>query len=730
MFPSVSNKSVRLVSDAVVIGGVCFTLHDRSVGGLDDAVYESDRDVWETVTRGQTAICVDDVAVAYVNGLRKFGYSSAPYGRAADVETVVLIDKMNGECAHIGAFDHDGICYWIAGSKHVHIVWRDGHYAEDIAVYAAAQRYKYALKVSALWNAWLTGAATADQRAGLFTYLSGTGYTACAEAILAESEHIVEYEDKDVLVFYALADSSASSTGLTATTPQHALADLARFGLRTAPASSALVKGSAAYTAALDAVARRNNSEGVVAYGLSASGAVCCMWKEKSYPYVMERVVREAVIHGRTRAQIVARVADRLADQDASVRTYFAEWEAERFPWLLDFADWLKATRVLPTKNGWEVQSRWLTLQRLFRESPTASAAGAAATGGASASAATAATSGPIVVMFVGIPGSGKSTAARCLYKLLVDAGQKPCWLNQDEAASNRSRFLGAVKAAAADATLTHILLDKVNLESGNRRDYTDLGLTPSLTVIFGHPDGVDAYKALCADRFGARGNGHRCFHSAGPSAVDRAKFLRICDAMLAKAKTPTASEGEILTVDARLPASAVVETIAAKIDCLPDADSAACDAAVAFSAAYEAALSADADAKRPKPVYGGLGTRQAAILPIVPADALLGKALRPEFHVTLRYLGDIMDPVWYMDFRTKIGTTAPIKITEIVWDSKCTAALVELPADVACSNAAPHITLALTKDVKPVYSNTLLQRTDAKRVAVDLTLNTTYFFA
>ena len=726
MFPSISHKSVRVVSDAVVIGGVSFTLHDRSVGGLDDPVYESDHQVWENVPRGQTAVCVDDVVVARVNGLRKFGYSDSSYGHAADVETVVLIDKMNGECAHIAAFEHDGVRYWIAGSKHVHIVWRDGHYAEDIAAYAAAQRYKYALKVAALWSAWLS-TATADQRAGLFTYLSSTGYTACAEAILAESEHIVEYEDKDVLVFYALADSSASSTGLTATTPQHALADLARFGLRTAPASSAFVYGSAAYTAALDAVARRNNSEGVVAYGISASGAVCCMWKEKSYPYVMERVVREAVIHGRTRAQIVARVADRLADQDASVRAYFAEWEAERFPRLLDFADWLKATRVLPTKNGWEVQSRWLTLQRLFRESP--SAAGAAATGGAGASAATAATSGPIVVMFVGIPGSGKSTAARSLYKLLVDAGQKPCWLNQDEAASNRSRFLGAVKAAAADATLTHIILDKVNLEVGNRRDYTDLGLTPSLTVVFGHPDGVEAYKALCADRFGARGNAHRCFHSAGPSAVDRAKFLRICDAMLAKAKEPTATEGEILTVDVRLPASAVVESIAAKIDCLRDADSVACDAAVAFSAAYEAALSADADAKRPKPMYGGLGTTQAAVIPVVPADALLGKALRPEFHVTLRYLGDVMDPVWYMDFRTKIGTTAPIKITEIVWDSKCAAARIELPADVACSNAVPHITLALTKDVKPVYSNTMLQRTDAKRVAVDLTLDATYFF-
>ena len=719
MFPSLlsSNKSVRVVSDAVVIGGVHFKIHDRSVGGMDDHVYEGDRGVWESVPRGQAAVCIGDTVVASINGLRKFGYAGAPYGTPDAVETVVLIDKMNGECAHIGAFEHDGVPYWIAGSKHVHIFWRAEHYAEDIAAYSA-QRYKYALKVAALWSAWLS-AATVDQRAGLFDFLSNTGYTACAEAILAESEHIVEYEDKDVLVFYALADETPSTAGLTATTPQHTLADLRRLGLRVAPASSALFKGSAEYAAAIDAVARRTNSEGVVAYGISASGAVCCMWKEKSYPYVMERVVREAVIHGRTRPQIVARVRDRLAEQDGSVRAYFAEWEATRFPWLLDFADWLYTTRILPTKNGWEVQSKWLTLQRTFRETPDWRPA-------PSASAATAA-AGPIVVMFVGIPGSGKSTAARSLYKLLVDAGQKPCWLNQDEAASNRPRFLGAVKAAAADPTITHVLLDKVNLESGNRSDYTDLGLVPTLTVVYEHPDGVAAYKAVCADRFGARGNGHRCLHSAGSSAVDRSKFLRICDAMLAKAKMPTASEDTILTVDVRSPASTIVEAIASKIGL--EADAAACDAAVAFSAAYEATLSADADAKRPKPMYGGLSTTQASILPLVPADAIVGKTLRPEFHVTLRYIGDTMDPVWYMAFLSKIGSHVPIKITEIVWDEKGAAARIELPGDVACSNAVPHITLALAKDIKPTYSNTLLLSADAHRIAVDLTVDAAYFF-
>ena len=713
MFPSLSNTFVRIVSDIVVIGGVRFSLHDRSIGGLDDHVYESDRDVWENVPRGQTAVHVDDRIVARVNGLRKFGYSNATYGRPDNVDTIVLLDKMNGECAHIGAFEHDGIKYWIAGSKHVHIVWRDGSFVEDIVVYGAV-RYTYALKVAALWEKMLTAL---PKRYMIFEYLSSTGFTACAEAILAESEHIVEYEDKDVLVFYALTDGTPSRTGLTATTPQHAIADLRQFGLPTAPASAALLKGSAEYNAALDAVARRNNSEGVVAYGINSSGAVCCMWKEKSYPYVMERVVREAVLHGRTRTQIVERVTERLADQDISVRAYFAGWEAERFPWLLDFADWLRTTGVLPVKRAWDVQSRWLTLQHLFRTTPEWRPA---ASGGAG----TASSAPPIVVMFVGLPGSGKSTASRSLYKLLVDAGHYPCWLNQDEAASNRQRFLGAVKAAAADSAITHILIDKVNLDSGNRRDYLDLGLTPSLTIVFTHPDGTDAYKELCADRFLGRGNGHRCFHSAGPNAVNRHKFLHICDSMLSKAKPVT--EGRILSIDVRSSPSEVVTAIASALGL----DTTLCEAAIAFSNDYERALSNDADSRRSKPMYGALSTPQISILSSLPADAIVGKTLRSEFHVTLRYIGDIMDPVWYMAFREKIGTSVLVKVTEIIWDDKAAVACVVLPAEVACANAIPHITLALAKGVQPVYSNALLQKkSTAQRMVVDISFMSTYVF-
>lgn len=335
-FLTCTNPSVRIVTDKVTVDGVEFTFMDRSVGGLDDKVYESDRTVWESVPRGDCLIAVGKTVVAHVVGLRKFGYPGAPYGRRSDVSNVVLIDKMNGECAHIAAFVHAGTRYWVAGSKHVHIAWRAGHYDSDSAAYVA-QRYKYALKVAAVWNRMLTMEGVDAE--WFFTMLDGMKATACAEAILSDSEHIVSYSEymKDTLQFYAIAEPSDASVTLCAS-PAMASALFTRCGLPTATYSPTIAAGSVAYAAALDAVARRTNSEGVVAYGLDNDGHVVCMWKEKSYPYVMERVVREAILGDRSIPQIKRRVLTRLADQDADVRAYFTEWESTRFPYLLTFA--------------------------------------------------------------------------------------------------------------------------------------------------------------------------------------------------------------------------------------------------------------------------------------------------------------------------------------------------------------------------------------------------------
>jgi hypothetical protein len=114
-----------------------------------------------------------------------------------------------------------------------------------------------------------------------------------------------------------------------------------------------------------------------------------------------------------------------------------------------------------------------------------------------------------------------------------------------------------------------------------------------------------------------------------------------------------------------------------------------------------------------------------------IPADAITNKHLRGEFHITLRYIGDVMDPTWFMDFAPRIGAEAALTVTEIVWDDKAVAARVTLPDGVECANPVPHITLALARGTQPVYSNTLMTAAGAaiNRMSVHIPLTAKYFF-
>jgi len=714
MFPSISNPSVRTVTDTIRIGDTTFQLSDRSLKGIDDAVYEKHRDVWEMLPRGNAVFAVNGAVVHRVAGLRKFGYNDASYGNKAAVTSAVLITKENGECAHIAAFRHSGVNYWVAGSKNVHIVWPDGKFEAMQELYTAP-RYKYALRIASVWDAMIDNDTFDAEMFHL--HLTKTGLTVCAEAILAESEHIVNYDEKDTLLFYALVNPTApSSAGLTAESPHEAERIFKTFGLPTAAVSQTYAFPSAAYDAALEQVARRMNSEGVVVYGLDSDGRVCCMWKEKSYPYVMERVLREQVTHGRTLQQIYARVHLRLSQQVPAVRAYFSTWEQVRLPWLLAFAAWLQQTGVVPVKNAWDVQCRWLTLQDTFRAVPSEILSRAY---DACAAIHTPECAQQTVIQLVGLPGSGKSTLARSLFHVLKQAGQTPRWLNQDEADSNRGKYIGAIKTAMADPSTTHIILDKSNLALENRKDYADLGLLPTLTVVFHHPDGANALKAVCLERFQARGPAHRSLRSAGADAVSPAKFNEICDNMLSKYVVPTADADDILSVDVRDEPAAILKAVAEKLAL----DVSSVSAALEFATAYEAVVHA---IKRP--AYGGISIAAADMKDVFELMGPLGdKFPKKEFHITTKYLGSEMDPMWFLDAIKRLGRSESVTITEIVYDDKGAAARVV--GDFACCNAHPHITLALAKGVQATYSNTLLESEHAQRISVHIPLTGKHFF-
>jgi hypothetical protein len=375
--PPISFPKIRTAKTSVTLGnGVVVDATERSIAGLDDPVYEKQPSVWEAVPRGLGVYALNGEPVANIVGLRKFGYLGSPYGSVADVKTVVLVDKENGECAHVAAFVAScGTPYWIVGSKNVHCLFPHGDFGTAESTYAGLERYKYAIKIARVWARMID---TFDSR-GFHNYLAENRYTACGEAILADSEHIVAYDHKDIIKFYALTALRPSAEGLTACGPLDAQVVFQRFGLPSATFSSTYNYPSDEYTGALNTVARRENSEGVVVYGSDATGRVVAMWKEKSYPYVMERVVREAVISGQSQKHIRHRVTTRLADLSVELRAYFTDWELHRYPELLTFAVWLRMRGYIPTRASWDIQSRWLTLQAEFQAAPAEEKAAAAA---------------------------------------------------------------------------------------------------------------------------------------------------------------------------------------------------------------------------------------------------------------------------------------------------------------------------------------------------------------
>lgn len=175
-----------------------------------------------------------------------------------------------------------------------------------------------------------------------------------------------------------------------------------------------------------------------------------------------------------------------------------------------------------------------------FDTSRTTSSPSSSSSSSSSADDNTVCAAGPDAIVFIGAPGSGKSTLARALYALLVQAGQHPRWLNQDEV-GNKKAYLAAMARVCNSVTqshqkakdscgeangssarsppcapsgsphrVTHLILDKINLDAEMRADYRGNHMRVVLWVAWIHPDGAEAMVQTCLQRIAQRGEAHR----------------------------------------------------------------------------------------------------------------------------------------------------------------------------------------------------------------------------
>ncbi|KPA78733.1 hypothetical protein ABB37_05857 [Leptomonas pyrrhocoris] len=790
-----------------------FAVVERTIGGIDDMIYNKHREVWERLPRGNARVYVREttdgpyVLVGAVNGLRKFGYNDATYGYPDAVTTVVAVEKENGECGHISAFvlplaasemnaparNDDGTTtttttsaknrFWIVGSKNVHVVL--DYYISDACLeyyHALGRRYSYAIKIARLWRAMLHRASaetttattntntsasrmlTAAQALAFHDMLHTRKWTSCFEAIFSDSQHLVDYDGANELRFYALTSNARAFGAPPAEAPQNGATDeeaakgdsaevpsstqqngpfysredglclpvneadalYTGVGLAFSHHSSSVVYRSEDYAKLVDTIGRRRNSEGCVMYGADDAGRVVRLWKEKSYPYVMERATREAITNHKLAGKDLAdAMRKKLKQQRTELRDFFNDWEATRMPWLLHFAAWLQMTRRLAPsmqrEDLFRLRNQWLSLQKEFqadmdRDPELYDVCGQyqpdPVQWGSD-------TKDLDVIKFVGPQGCGKSTLSRALYALLGKARYNPRWVNQDEA-GNRNKFLASLRQAThAEAGVTHLLIDKMNLDARMNHDYDNLPL--SVTVVWYHPDGENALYDVCIERVLGRGSGHRTVR-LDPSLTppERAAAEQNIRSFVRKAvracETPQDPSEAILELDITTPLQELVRMVWAKLqengtNTLPAITDDDIHEALTVAHRYEALLCELPTA----PIYACIGLppqgdEAARLLAIVPPAFTDGQVVQATFHVTTRFFGGETDPVAFVALAERLGQSVTLTLDSVVGDADGVAVTVRRDdARYPCANPVPHFTISNRKGVPPKYSSQLI---------------------
>lgn len=462
-------------------------------------------------------------------------------------------------------------------------------------------------------------------------------------------------------------------------------------------------------------------------------------------------------------------------------KALIGEWLGTELPFYKDFISYLhNVARLLPAAKKtekWAVSSKWVTLTEAFKMHVAAGAACATAGGspaslvaasttvatigggsgtgsglssevsgaagaisGMGAAAATvvvatspssgcAAAAAAVVhvekklIVFAGLQGSGKSTVARSLTGVINMIPEfKAAYVNADECCKSQvvdmgkrhAAFVGQMNKVMADPTVTHVIVDRVHARQDMLKDFKKWPI--SALVAFVHPGGDDEMKRVCTERFVSRGACHRTIPSAGSKAVAVEKFVQWLEESSKTYSTVAAKAN--LTIDMTLPTQAALDMVCHHLG-LGGLPAEMLEEAICESRAYETLLaSGEAHLFASLAITGG----NEALTASIPADALVGKVLKPTRHITLAYFGNGIDHsvVVKHDRLRREGAHKAVKVVELVYDEKCVTAV---------THDNYHITLALAPGTEAVYSNTLLTLTTANRVSVDIDLDTMYCF-
>ena len=401
-----SNKKVKGNCNAVPYGilpkGISAEITDVKINcyGIDDKIYESNQVLREKVARGNSFVVFFGKDVpnggCVVRGLKKFsgaywddddiqhanhsGWSRYFLSDPSTATNVVVMEKVNGEAAHVSVRLLGTTFLIFCGSKNVHLlVTRRQHLLKY-----KEQRYSYACVIGEAFFDLLEGMSE-SKRVQLLSFLAHTGFTAIFELLQPNNQHIVNLSHlpAPILKFITWVPCDVGGKNCICSLPPNIAIDLASY-LCIPTAKYSLIE-IAELPRELAAVRASKQSEGAVLYFLNRNQEVIGLIKFKSIWYILLRAVREILKfqinqvnkkrakHGEAKTKGSELIGKRFYRINKSLKlnnASFLSWQdicIEFFKWVMDLLNSGKTIQFYNTfPNVWE---RFLK-ERSLKEPP------------------------------------------------------------------------------------------------------------------------------------------------------------------------------------------------------------------------------------------------------------------------------------------------------------------------------------------------------------------------